>query len=325
MKAFWIRSAGAGTILEPRDMPQPEPGKGEIIVRVHAASLNRGELLAAIGHHSAASARPAGGDGAGEVHAVGEGVSGFRPGDRVMFRARGSFAEYAAVLAEQAVPAPARVSWEEAAAVPPAVVTAYESVRQFGKISRGKWLLVAGASSGVGVACIQSARYLGAKVIGTSGSAEKLEKLRAVGLDVGIEARGSDFVDAALKATRGKGVRVAVNLVGGTAFPGCLKALGNQGRMAIVGYVDGVMKSEIDLEAVHGKRLQIFGVSNAHLTAAERARAMRGFAREILPGFVDGSITPMIDRVFPFDALPAAKEYVDSNAQVGKVVTRMTG
>lgn len=323
MKAFWIKSVDGGTALEPREIPEPQPKKGEIVVRVRAASLNRGELLAAIGHHAAASARPAGGDGAGEVHAVGEGVTGFAPGDRVMFRARGTFAEYVAVLAEQAVPAAARLSWEQAASVPTAFVTAHESIRQFGKLSRGKWLFVAGASSGVGVACIQSAKYLGAKVIGSSGSAEKLEKLKAIGLDVGVQARGSDFADAVLKATRGKGVKVAVNLVGGTAFPGCLKVLGNQGRMAIVGYVDGTLMSEIDLEPVHGKRLQIFGVSNAHLTRAERARAMRGFAREILPGFADGGITPVVDRVYDFEELPAAKVYVETNAQLGKVVVRM--
>ncbi|MDH5536659.1 MAG: zinc-binding dehydrogenase [Betaproteobacteria bacterium] len=324
MKAFWIKSANGGTALESRDIPEPEAKQGEIIVRMRAASLNRGELLAAIGHHSAAAARPAGGDGAGEVHAVGEGVAGFRPGDRVMFRARGTFAQYAAVLAEQAVPTPERLTWEQAASVPTVFVTAHESIRQFGKLKKGNWLLVAGASSGVGVACIQAAKYLGAKVIGTSGSAAKLEKLRAIGLDVGIEARGGDFAAQVLKATRGRGAKVAVNLVGGTAFPGCLHALANQGRLAIVGYVDGVMMSEIDLEAVHGKRLQIFGVSNAHLTPSQRARATRSFARELLPGFADGGITPLVDRVFPFDELPAAKAYVDSNAQIGKVVVRMS-
>lgn len=323
MKAFWIKSESGKTVLGRRDVPEPQPKRGEIVVRMQTASLNRGELLAVIEHYITEEARPAGGDGAGEVHAVGEGVTGFRPGDRVMFRARGTFSEYAAVIVEQAVRIPERLSWEQAAAVPLVFVTAYESIRQFGKLKKGNWLLVAGASSGVGVACIQAAKYLGAKVIGTSGSNDKLERLKSLGLDVGIPSRGSDFTEQTLKATRSKGVKVAVNLVGGTAFSGCLASLANQGRLAIVGYVDGVMKSEIDLEQVHGKRLQIFGVSNAHLTATERARAVRGFVREFLPGFADGSIVPVVDRVFPFDDLPAAKAYVETNAQIGKVVVTM--
>jgi NADPH2:quinone reductase len=324
MKAFWIRTAESGTVLEPKnDLPVPEPKKGQIVVRVRAASLNRGELLAAIGLHSSATGKPAGGDGSGEVHAVGEGVTAFKPGDRVMFRSRGSFAEYVAAPVEQVMPLPERLSWEQGASVPTSFITAWESVRLYGKLKKNNWLLVAGATSGVGVACIQGAKYIGAKVIGTSGSAEKLEKLKSIGLDVGVQTRGSGFVEEVLKATRKKGVKVAVNLVGGTAFPGCVEALANQGRIAIVGYVDGVMKSEIDLEPVHGKRLQIFGVSNTHLTAAERARATRGFVREWLPGLVDGSIVPVIDRVFPFEELPAAKAYVESNAQVGKVLVRI--
>jgi NADPH:quinone reductase-like Zn-dependent oxidoreductase len=323
MKTFYIKSGNGGTVLELRDVPVPEPKRGEIVVRTRAASLNRGELMAAIGLHSVSEPRPAGIDGAGEVHAVGEGVSGFTAGDRVMFRARGAFSEYVAAVIEQAVHIPESLTWEKAGAVPTVFITAYESIRQFGRLRKGNWLLVAGASSGVGVACIQSAKYLGARVIGTSTSSEKLEKLKSLGLDVGILSRGSNFAAQVLEATHGKGVNVAVNLVGGTAFPGCLASLANQGRLAIVGYVDGVMKCEIDLEPVHGKRLQIFGVSNSHLTPDERALATRGFVSEILPGLADGSIVPVVDRVFDFEDLPDAKAYVESNAQIGKVVVGM--
>src|SRR6185295_6065210 len=108
-----------------------------------------------------------------------------------------------------------------------------------------------------------------------------------------------------------------------TAFPACQRSLANFGRLAVVGYVDGVMRSEIDLEATHGKRLEIFGISNAPLTPALRAEATRGFNRDVMPAITDGRIVPVIDRVFPFDELPAAKAYVESNAQVGKVVVRL--
>lgn len=323
MKSYWIKTENARTVLEFRDVPIPQPKAAEIVLRVRASSFNRGELLAAIGLHSADVPRPAGGDGAGEVYAVGEGVSGFKVGDRVMGRARGFFAEHVAMVVEQAVPIPDRLSWEQAAAVPTVFVTAYEILCQFGKLKAGEWLLVAGASSGVGVACIQAGKYIGAKVIATSRSAEKLAKLKTLGLDVGIEARGGNFAGEVMQATGGKGASLAVNLIGGTAFPELMRSLANQGRLAIVGYVDRTMKSEIDLEAVHGKRLQIYGVSNAHLTAGERAEAMRGFIRDLLPPFADGRIVPVIDRVFPFDDIQAAKAYVESDVQVGKVVVRV--
>ena len=139
-------------------------------------------------------------------------------------------------------------------------------------------------------------------------------------MDVGIVAEGGGFADAVLKATDSKGVDLAINLVGGTAFPDCVRSLANKGRLAIIGYVDDKFKAEVDLETVHGKRLQIFGVSNALMSAADRAEAMRGFIRDILPGFAEGKITPIVDKVFPFHELPAAKAYVESNAQLGKVV-----
>jgi len=182
---------------------------------------------------------------------------------------------------------------------------------------------VAGAASGVGVIAVQAGKYLGAKVIGISRSKDKLDKLKAIGLDVGIVASGGGFADKVLEATGGKGVNLSVNLIGGSVFPDLVRSAANQGRIAIIGYVDDQHHAEIDLETVHGKRLQIFGVSNALLPAPQRAEAMRGFARDLLPGFAEGRITPVIDKVFPFDQLPAAKAYVESNAQLGKVVVKM--
>jgi NADPH:quinone reductase-like Zn-dependent oxidoreductase len=323
MKSYWIKAEHGKTALELRELPIPQPEKGEIVIRMRAASLNRGELLASIGLHSLDEPRPAGGDGAGEVHAAGEDVTGFKPGDRVMARARGFFSEYVVARADQVFPVPERLTWEQAGAIPTAFITAYEMLVPHGRLKSGEWLLIAGASSGVGVACVQIGRVLGAHTIGTSGSREKLERLKAAGLEVAIQARGAGFADEALKATAGKGVNLAVDLVGGTAFPDCLRALANQGRLAVVGYVDGVLKSEIDLEPVHGKRLQIFGISNTHLTAAERAEATRGFVRDVMPAVADGRITPLIDKVFAFADLPTAKDYVDSNAQLGKIVVRI--
>ena len=323
MKAYWIKHAAGRSALELREVAVPEPGPGQILLEVHATSLNRGDLLGAIAFHRAAEGRPAGVDAAGYVHAVGPGVEGLAPGDRVMGRARGCFAEYVLMDAALTTPVPPQLSWEQAAAIPISYVTAWEALVQFGRLKAGEWALITGASSGVGVASIQLAKVIGANTIGVSGSAAKLEKLRALGLDVALHSRGADFSAQVRDATGGKGADLAVNLVGGTVFGACQRSLGNFGRLAVVGYVDGVMSAELDLEATHGRRLEIFGISNAPLTPQMRAVATRGFNRDVMPAIADGRIVPLIDRVFAFDALPAAKAYVETDAQIGKVIVRL--
>jgi NADPH:quinone reductase-like Zn-dependent oxidoreductase len=323
MKAFWIRHEAGKAELFLRELPVPEPAPGQILLRVRASSLNRGDLLGAISFHRAPEGRPAGVEAAGEVHAVGADVKGFKPGDRVMARTRGGFAEYVLVDPGLATPIPARLSWEQAAAIPISYVTAWEALIQFGRLKAGETLLIAGASSGVGGCSIQLGKVLGARVIGVSTSEAKLERLKALGLDAAICARGDDFSGKVVELTGGKGVDLAVNLVGGTVFAACQRSLGKFGRLAIVGYVDGVMTTPLDLEAAHGKRHEIFGISNAPLTPEMRAVATKGFERDVLPAIVDGRIEPVIDRVFPFDELPAAKAYVDAGTQIGKVVVKV--
>jgi NADPH:quinone reductase-like Zn-dependent oxidoreductase len=192
-----------------------------------------------------------------------------------------------------------------------------------GRLAAGEWLLVTGVASGVGVAALQVGKLLGAKVIGTSGSAEKLARLEGLGLDVAIRTRGAGFVDAVMAATGGKGANLVVNNVGGTVFAACVRALAYEGRFATVGYVDGVMTAEIDVEALHTKRLRLFGVSNKLRSAGERASTVRGFVADVLPALADGRIRPLIDRVFAFSELPAAKAQMESNAHVGKLVVRI--
>jgi NADPH2:quinone reductase len=325
MQSYWIQAGGGQTKLERRDAAQPEPGPGQLLVRVRAAGLNRGEFIAGHGLTKPGAAKPAGGEAAGEVLALGAGVENFKPGERVrvMGRCPGAFAEYALMDMREAVRIPACLSWEEAAGVPLTFMVVHDMLIAQGRLAAGEWLLVTGISSGVGVAALQCAKALGANVIGTSGSAEKLDRLKAIGLDLGICTRAGDFCDEVLAATGGKGVNLVVNNVGGSVFAECVRSLAFQGRLATVGYVDGVLKAEIDIEALHSNRLVLFGVSNKLRSPQQRAESARGFAADILPAIADGRIRPLIDRTYEFDELPEAKTHMESNAHLGKIVLRI--
>ncbi len=311
MRAFFLDPSDMH--FELRDAPKPQPAPGKLLVRVRAAGLNRGELL----RHELTQpgrAKIGGTEGAGEVEGSGA---------RVMGRLPASFAEYALMDESDAIPVPPNLSWEEAAAIPITFLVVYDMLVQQGALKKNEWLLVTGASAGVGVAALLAAKALGAKVIGTSGSEEKLKKLSSLGLDVAILTRKPDFSGKVLEATGGKGADLVVNNVGGSVFAECVKSLGYEGRLATVGYVDGVMKSEIDIEALHSRRLKLFGVSNKMRTAAQRAVTVQGFIRDFLPLFASGKLKPVIDRVYDFKDLPAAKARMESDAHVGKIVVRV--
>ena len=323
MKSCWIVSKDHTAVLEWRDVAVPQPKANEIVMRVRATALNRGEIVVGGAVHGGPE-KIGGSEAAGEVHSVGAGVTTVRPGDRVFGRVRGGFAEYVAMEQSQIIPLPPGLSFEQGAAIPISYITAYEMLYPpYGKLKAGEWLLVTGASAGAGVASIQMAKMLGARTLGTSGSREKLAKLTALGLDVAIATRGADFAAQVKAATGGNGADVIVNLVGGTQFAECLRCLARHGRLAVVGYVDGSLTAEIDLSAVHVNRFEIFGISNAKLTPDERAAATRGFVRDVVPAFADGRMVPVIDRVFAFDELPAAKAWMESSAMVGKIVVRV--
>jgi NADPH2:quinone reductase len=318
MKAAYIVETADRSALELREAPMPTPGAGQLLLRVRASSLNRGELLPT----GKPGARPAGVEAAGEVAALGAEVTGLAQGARVMARCKGGFAEYALVDAGEAILIPDALDWEAAAALPIVFLVAYDMLVPYGRVRRGDWVLVTAVSSGVGVASLQLAKALGARVIGTSGSQAKLERLRALGLDAGIPTRGALAAEVR-GITDNHGADVAINNVGGSVFAELVRAAAYRGRIAIVGYVDGSLGAPLDLGAVHSNRLEIYGVSNRLRSAAERAETVAGFKRDCLSWFADGTIRPLVDRVFDFDAIGEAKAYFDRNAHVGKVVLRM--
>lgn len=322
MKTWWIVTRDHAATLECREMPVPVPGSGYVLVKVHAAGMNRGELIVGGAVHGGPE-KMGGVEVSGVVEALGPGVAGIRTGDRVMGRVRGAFTEYALMETHQLMPLPANLTWEQGAAVPVSYTTAWEMICQFGFIAKDEWLLITGASSGAGVACMQIARALGAHTIGTSGSAEKLARLKALGLEHGIHTRNPDFAGRVMEITGGAGANIAASLVGGTVFPEILKCLARCGRVAIAGYVDGALDATIDLGAVHVNRFRIYGVSNAKLTWQERAEATRGFSELVLPMIADGRIEPVVDRVYGFDELPKAKAAMEANEMVGKIIVRV--
>lgn len=323
MQAYWMQMNDAGAVLEVRETPIPDPGPGQLLLRMRSASLNRGEFVAGHGLHGAAGSWKAiGGEGAGEVVALGAGVSGFAVGDRVFGRCAGAFAEYALIEQAEAMAMPPALSWDVAACIALTFLVSFDMLVLQGRLQAGDWLLVNGVSSGVGVASLQLGKALGAKVIGTSGSQDKLARLQPLGLDLGLATRAADFAPAVLAATGGRGVDLVVNTVGGSVFAENIRAMAFEGRLATVGYVDGVLNAELDLQALHAKRLSVFGVSNKLRSKAQRAAAVPRFVAEVMPHIAAGRLRPQIDQVFPFAQLAEAKARMEAGGHVGKIVLR---
>ncbi|HVE50056.1 MAG TPA: zinc-binding dehydrogenase [Casimicrobiaceae bacterium] len=324
MQSWWMQMTDRGSVLELRETQVPTPGPRQLLVRMRAASLNRGEFVAGHGlHGQLMSWKAIGGEGAGEIVAIGNEVIAFKPTERVMGRCSGAFSEFALMEAAEAIAMPRSLSWEEAASVPLTFLVAFDMLVLQGRLRAGEWLLINGVSSGVGVASLQMGKALGARVIGTSGSREKLEALQSLGLDVAIATRAADFAPTVMQATNGHGADLVVNAVGGSVFAENIRAMAFEGRLATVGYVDGVLHADLDLETQHAKRLTLFGVSNKLRSKEQRAAALPRFVAEIMPSITDGRIRPQIDRVVEFTSLKEAKSRMEAGEHVGKIVLRM--
>jgi NADPH2:quinone reductase len=327
MLAAMMTAGPDGGHWDIRDVQRPTVPPGHLLLRVHASSINRAEMrrlrsLRLAPGKPAPEARIGGGDAAGEIVELGAGVTGFSRGDRAMGRCSGGFAEYALLDAREVMPAPESLSWEEAASIPVVFVVVHDALFVSGQLRAGETVLVTGAASGVGIATLALAKYLGARVIGTSRSPAKLERLKAHGLDVGI-VTGSEGFAAAIAPAIGDGVDMVVDNIGGDVLAPLVAALAVGGRYVTIGRMSGVTQGELDVDRLAEQRLHLYGVSNRLRNAAQRAESMRRFLADLMPALSAGKIRPIIDCTFPLAELPAAQTHVEADAHVGKVVIMM--
>ena len=327
MKAMVIVQTKEGGKLELRDVPKPEPGPEELLMRVKAAAVNRADLYQVKGTYDPtkkpADGIIAGGEAAGEVVGIGKNVSGFTVGDRIMGMCKGGYAEFTTLDHRLVLPVPARLSWEEAVTIPAAYMTEHNALITNGRLQAGETVLVNAASSGVGVSAIQIAKLCGAKIaIGITSTPAKIAALKALGMDLGINYRTENFADAVLAATNGNGVDVIIDHVGGPFLKENLRCMAVKGRLVSVGRLGG-MTAELDLELMAYKRLQLIGVTFRTRTVDERIAIARGVVTDLIPALADGRLKPVIDRVFELHQAAEAHAYMESGAQIGKIVLKV--
>ncbi|MDH5196936.1 MAG: NAD(P)H-quinone oxidoreductase [Gemmatimonadota bacterium] len=325
MRAVVITHPGGPEVLAVREVPVPEPHAGEIRVRVRAFGINRADLLQRRGRYPAPDGVPPdipGLEFAGLVDARGSGDTVFDIGARVMgIAGGGTYADYVVIPASHTVAIPDNMTDADAAAIPEVFVTAHDALRR-ADLRSGEWLLIHAVGSGVGLAALQLATAIGARVIGTSRTADKLERARALGLDVAIHASTDDLGSIVRAATDGVGANVVLDLVGGAQLPRTLDVMAEQGRLILVGLTAGI-SAEVDLALVLQRRLRIEGTVLRSRSTQEKARAVAAFAADVLPLLADGTIRPVVHAVLPFVEVAEAHRLMEFNLTFGKVVVEV--
>ncbi len=298
------------------------PGASEVLVEVAAAGLNRADCLQRRGFYPAPPGVPPDVPGlefAGVIESVGASVEGWKPGDRVMgIVGGGAMATRVLTEAAELMPIPDVLSFDAAAAVPEAFLTAYDAIVLQGGLDKGQTVLLHAVASGVGTAAIQLASVLGASSVGTSRSADKLPRCTELGLTHAVLVEDGQFADA-VKSAAPKGVNVILDTVGAAYLSQNIQVIAKQGRLIVIGLMGGV-KGELNLGLLLGKRASVHGSVLRSRSPEEKAALTKSFADEMLQRFPSGELKPIIGDVLPMTEIQTAHGRMDANETFGKLV-----
>jgi NADPH2:quinone reductase len=325
MRCVEIPQYGPPEVLRLAQRPIPQPGPGEVLLRVAAAGLNRGDSVQRRGHYPpppGASDLP-GLEVSGIVEKLGDAVSGIEVGDAVCaLLAGGGYAEYCTVAATHCLPVPANVSLVDAAGLPETAFTVWSTVWDQARLAPGETLLVHGGASGIGTAAIQMAAARGHRVFATAGGADRCAQCRALGAEVAIDYHSEDFVERVLQATNGKGVDVILDMVGGDYVERELKAMAESGRIVFIAFLRGT-EGRIDIRTMMHKRISLIGSTLRSRSSDFKSAITVQLRSEIWPLIEAGKIRPVIDQVFDLRDAVQAHQRLDSGQQIGKILLRM--
>ena len=325
MKAVVITRFGGPEVLEIEDVPTPQPGPEEVLVHVRSTALNRADLLQRQGRYAAPPGAPQNIPGlefAGEVAESGTNTQRWQKGDRVMgIVGGGAHAEFVTAHQDAVCTVPTNVEWPAAGAIPEVFITAYDALQQAG-FKAGENVLIHAVGSGVGLAATQLVRVLGGHAFGTSRTAEKIERAKPFGLELGYavpEPSALSGLSAFASSVTGGGFDVVLDLNGGPYFAASLEAMALRGRIILIGGVAGG-KTDVDLYQILGKRLHVIGTVLRARSLQEKIEITAAFAREVAPLLAQGAIQPVIDSVFALEQIQDAHRRLESNETFGKVV-----
>ena len=326
MRAIRISEPGGPEVLVPEERPVPTPGRGEILIKVAAAGVNRPDILQRQGLYPpppGASEIP-GLEVAGDVVAVGPGAGGFKTGDRVCtLLTGGGYAEYCLAPAAQALPVPRGLSMIEAAAIPETFFTVWINVFDRCRLAPGESLLVHGGSSGIGTTAIMLAKALGGRVFATAGSPERCAACERLGAERAIDYGQEDFVAVVRELTDGLGVDVVLDMVAGSYIQRNLSVLAPDGRLAFIAFLGGA-RAEVDFLPVMMKRLTITGSTLRPRPVEVKAGIARALHDKVWPLIENGSVRPVIDSQVRFEHVAEAHRRIETRDHIGKIVLTMT-
>ena len=325
MKAVVVDQPGGPGAMQWRDVPDPEPAPGEVVVDVVAAGVNRADLLQRQGNYPPppGASEVIGLECSGRVSALGDGVAGWAVGDEVCaLLSGGGYAERVAVPAGQVLPLPEGLDLVTAAALPEVACTVWSNVFMLARLMPGDWLLVHGGGSGIGTMAIQLANELGAMVAVTAGSQRKLDRCAELGADVLIDYTTQDFVEEVRSVTRGKGADVVLDIIGAKYLSRNVDVLAIEGRLLVIG-LQGGTTGELDLNALMRKRAAILSTTLRSRPVEEKSAIVASVREHVWPMVEEASVRPVVDRVVPDRDVAEAHRAVESGDPIGKVLVQI--